>query len=88
MKELKKLPLAIEVCIWLRSARASSAADYSSADTINSARVYRQVVNLPMALLSESEAAAGEGVSSELSTTDGSSSGDSSSGSGSAFGDE
>jgi type II secretory pathway pseudopilin PulG len=91
MKELKKLPIAIEVCIWLRSARAASSADSTSADSVNSSRVYRQVVYLPMAQQSESEAANAE-AASQSSTTSSSSSTSSTTGSsstsGSAFGEQ
>jgi hypothetical protein len=91
MKELKKLPIAIEVCISLRSARAGSNADNTSADSVNSSRVYRQVVYLPMAQQSESEAANAEAAAqsaaaSSSSSTNSSSS--SSSSSGSAFGEQ
>jgi hypothetical protein len=76
MKELQKLPLAIEVSIWLRSARAATAsAEYSSADAMNGARTYRQVVYLPMAAIPEASAGKGDSESSEDTSATGSSSG-------------
>ena len=90
MKELQKLPLAIEISIWLRSARAATAnADYSSADSMNGARTYRQVVYLPMAAISEASAGKGDAQSSEDSSSTGSTStGDTGSGGDSAFGEQ
>ena len=56
MKEQKKLPLAIEVSVSLRSARAASANNAGPSDPLNVTRVYRQVVSLPMAQCSEANA--------------------------------
>lgn len=80
MKQLKKLPMAIEVTIWIRDTRDGAV------DPMATARVYRQVVNLPMALASAaysaSEATADtSGTSSSSSSSTGSSSSDT----GSAF---
>jgi prepilin-type N-terminal cleavage/methylation domain-containing protein len=92
MKELNKLPLAIEVSIWLKSARAASEnSGYSSTDMLSGTRSYRQVVSLPMAAISEASAGSnnqsGEGSSTGDDAASGSSSGESS-GSGSAFGQQ
>ncbi len=90
MKELKKLPTAIEVCVWLRSARANAGGDNVSSTELNGAHEYRQVVYLPMSQISEASAANGSGSSSDASAADDASTSSpdsSSSGSGSAFGD-
>ena len=90
MRELKKLPAAIEVCVWLRSPQAD-ALNYGTA-AANGAHVYRQVVYLPMSLASEASAAGAAESSTDSSTTDSatdSSTTDSAgSGSGSAFGEQ
>jgi uncharacterized membrane protein YgcG len=95
MKQLKKLPVAIQVCVWLRSAKmGSTAAEQSSTDSLNSAREYRQIVYLPMSQVSESSAMSSASTSSGSSTTgsstasSSSSSTSSSSTSGSAFGNQ
>jgi hypothetical protein len=92
MNELKKLPLAIEVSVLLKSARAaSSTTEYTSTEALNGTRTYRQVVNLPMAPLSESSSSKGSSQStgsSSSSSSSGSSTSGTSSASGSAFGDQ
>lgn len=90
MKETKTLPIAIEVCVWLRSSRVASAgATSSAADMATSARAYRQTVYLPMSQISASNAESGAEVSADSTTPEtSSSSSDSSSSSGSAFGEE
>ncbi len=88
MKELNKLPVAIEVRVWLRSARIAMAeSDFSSEDELASVREYRQIVYLPMAALSDSGAASEAEGSADESGTGSSSASGSSSGSGSAFGE-
>jgi prepilin-type N-terminal cleavage/methylation domain-containing protein len=94
MRESSKLPTAIEVCVWLKSARAATNdAENTSDNALQSAREYRQVVFLPMAALSAASAASA--ASATQSSTDSSStsssstsSSSSSSTSGSAFGDQ
>jgi type II secretory pathway pseudopilin PulG len=81
MKEQQLLPMAVEVCIWLRtpgSANQPITTQTSSAGLSNNARQYRQVVYLPMAQVM---AAAQSGSSGDSSMTDssGNSSADSSS---------
>ena len=52
MKEQKSLPVAVEVCIWLRSPNATNepiTANYDTATLASSTHEYRQVVYLPMA---------------------------------------
>jgi prepilin-type N-terminal cleavage/methylation domain-containing protein len=92
MRTMNKLPVAIEVCIWVRPEAADSAAAYSSTGVVSGAHVYRQVVNLPMSRLSEanamSAASAATDASGTSSSTGTSSTGSSSTGTGSAFGDE
>lgn len=60
MKELQKLPTAIEVTVWLRPMQSSSNAqqELSSTDLMNQSRSYRQVVYLPMAAQSAATTAA------------------------------
>ena len=85
MKELKKLPTAIEVSIWLRSNRAvTSAAEFTSDDALGNSRQYRQVVYLPMSQLA-ADAAATTGTDGSTPTDSTSSSETSSSGNGSTF---
>jgi prepilin-type N-terminal cleavage/methylation domain-containing protein len=93
MKERKQLPLAIEVSVWLRSARAATAENTGPNDPVNASRVYRQVVYLPMAESSQNNAMSE--MQSSMSSMGSSSSGSSSSstgtgtsGTGSAFGDQ
>lgn len=81
MKQLKKLPMAIEVIVWIRDTRDGVA------DPMASSRVYRQVVNLPMALASAANSAA-ESSAAGTSSTSATSGGSSSSATGSAFGDQ
>jgi hypothetical protein len=92
MKELKKLPMAIEVSISLKSARAGAAnADYSSQDTMNGSHTYRQVVGLPMGAISAASAgeSSADGSTSGSSSSSSSSTGQSSTPSSSpAFGDQ
>jgi hypothetical protein len=86
MKEQNKLPVAIEVAIWLNSGNADQGASYYGAP--NTGRVYRQVVSLPMAGLSQSPAAGGA-TNSTTSADDSDSSTSSSTGDGaSAFGEQ
>ena len=86
MKEMKKLPAAIEVRVRLRSARIAAAeTDSSSEDVLDSAREYRQIVYLPMSALSDSGAASGAESSADSSGAGSSSASGSSSGS--AFGE-
>jgi hypothetical protein len=93
MKERKQLPLAIEVCVWLRSARAATAANTGPTDPVNASRTYRQVVYLPMAQMSEANAASEmesemNALNSASSGTSSSSTGTGTSGTGSAFGEQ
>lgn len=81
MKQLKKLPMAIEVAVWIRDTRDGMA------DPMASSRVYRQVVNLPMAVASAANSAA-DAPAGGTSSASSDSSGSSSSGTGSAFGNE
>jgi prepilin-type N-terminal cleavage/methylation domain-containing protein len=88
MLQTPQLPVAVEVSVWLRSARAnSSSAENSSTDTLNGTREYKQVVFLPNAALSAAaNAASTSSTSSTDSSTDSSSSSsNSNSGNGSAF---
>lgn len=80
MKQLKKLPMAIEVTIWIRDTRDGAV------DPMATARVYRQIVNLPMALASAANSASEATTdTSGTSSASSSSSGSSSTGTGSAF---
>jgi hypothetical protein len=82
MKELKVLPVAVEVAVWVKSPRDDAGA---------AGRMYRQVVSLPMAAISQAAAnggAPGSTSSSTSSATDESTGSSSSSSSGSAFGDQ
>jgi hypothetical protein len=74
MLQTPQLPVAVEVCVWLKSARASNSntAENSSTDTLNGTREYKQVVFLPNAALSA--AANAPANSSTGSSTDSSSS--------------
>jgi prepilin-type N-terminal cleavage/methylation domain-containing protein len=94
MKELKTLPVAVEVCIWLRSPNATNepvTTNYDTATLSDTTHEYRQVVYVPMAQVAN---ASQTSTSTDSSTTDSSSSTDSSSGNGattggaSAFGQE
>ncbi len=86
MKELKSLPLAVEVRIWLRSAKTTDEPVVSSYDAASLAGTheYRQVVYLPMAQVAN---AAQSSSSTDSSTTDPASTTDTTSTTGSAFGD-
>ncbi|MCC7475270.1 MAG: type II secretion system protein [Pirellulales bacterium] len=76
MKEMMKLPRAIEVCIWLRSARpGDEQLENTSPDAIANARIYRQVVNLPMSELSASGAEMTDDSTSSSSTSESTTSG-------------
>jgi hypothetical protein len=89
MKERKSLPVAIEVCVWLRSPNAANEAigTYTAADLVNKAHEYKQVVFLPMAELMNSQQSNGMGQSStETSSTGSSATGQSSLSSGADFG--
>ncbi len=84
MRETGKLPVAIEVCVWLKSSdkkksdtEGTSISTTDTLGTLNSAHEYREIVYLPMASLSA--ASAGAGADSSTSSTDSSSSSDSSS---------
>jgi hypothetical protein len=89
MKELKSLPVAVEVRIWLRSPNATNepiSANYDSATLAETTHEYRQVVYVPMAQIAN---AAQTSTSTDSSTTDSTDSAESSSsGSESAFGQE
>jgi hypothetical protein len=95
MKEKKLLPLAVEVCIWLRSPNATNepiASSYDAATLADTTHEYRQVVYVPMAQVAN---AAQTSSSTDTSTTDSTNSTDpasagngTSSGTGSAFGQE
>jgi prepilin-type N-terminal cleavage/methylation domain-containing protein len=94
MKEKKSLPLAVEVCIWLRSPNATNepiASTYDAATLAETTHEYRQVVYVPMAQVAN---AAQTSNSTDMSTTDSTNStdpasaGNGSSGTGSAFGQE
>lgn len=93
MNEAQRLPLAVEVSIWLVSADEAAKAGssiYNQQSLLSNARQYRQTVYLPMAMLSQSGASTGasSGSSSTSSTTTGSSttSGNSQTGFGSELG--
>lgn len=52
MTELKSLPVAVEVCIWLRSPNATNEpvmTNYDTATLADTTHEYRQVVYVPMA---------------------------------------
>jgi prepilin-type N-terminal cleavage/methylation domain-containing protein len=95
MKQQKKLPVAIEVCIWLRSSGATDqpvSASYDAATLASTAHEFRQRVFLPMAAVSTGQTNGSPTTSDDSSSTDssGSSSNNSSgssdtSGSGSSF---
>jgi len=80
MKQLKKLPVAVQVTIWIRDMRDGAA------DAAAPGRVYKQVVQLPMALASAANSMTE--ASSESGTSSSSTSSSSSSSGTSAFGDE
>ncbi|MFO0790254.1 MAG: prepilin-type N-terminal cleavage/methylation domain-containing protein [Pirellulales bacterium] len=98
MKELQKLPTAIEVTVWLRPANLSTessddgAAQALTSNIVQQSHSYRQVVYLPMAAQSQASAggtaAAGSSTTSSSSTgsTDGSSTDGSSTGGSSSGG--
>jgi prepilin-type N-terminal cleavage/methylation domain-containing protein len=86
MKELKTLPVAVEVCIWLRSPNATNepvTTNYDTATLADTTHEYRQVVYVPMAQVAN---AAQTSTSTDSSTTDSTNSTDSSSGNGSTAG--
>ena len=89
MRELKSLPVAVEVRIWLRSPNATNepiSASYDAATLSETTHEYRQVVYVPMAQVAN---AAQTSTSADSSTTDSTNSTDTSSaGSESAFGQE
>jgi hypothetical protein len=90
MKEQQLLPVAVEVCIWLRSPGSANqpiTTQTSSSGLANNARQYRQVVYLPMAKVMS---AAQSGTSGDSSMTDssGNSSAESSSSTESSFNQE
>jgi hypothetical protein len=66
MKELKVLPVAVEVAVWVKSGRDDSGSANNGA--ASTGHMYRQVVNLPMAAVSQA-AANGGGASSTSSST-------------------
>jgi hypothetical protein len=75
MLQTPQLPVAVEVSIWLKSARANAnARESSSADTLRGTREYKQVVFLPMAALSAANAASSATGSTDSSTDSSSSS--------------
>jgi hypothetical protein len=76
MKELKVLPVAVEVAVWIKSTR----------DETGTGRMYRQIVSLPMAAVSA--AAANGGAAGSTSTSSTYESTGSSSGAESAFKDQ
>ena len=86
MNELKTLPVAVEVCIWLRSPNATNEpvmTNYDTATLADTTHEYRQVVYVPMAQVAN---AAQTSTSTDSSTTDSTNSTDSSSGNGSTSG--
>ncbi len=86
MKEQKALPVAIEVCVWVRSSAAADQPITSTFDAsalASSSREYRQRVYLPMAQLMNSSSSS-DSSSADSSSTDSSTS-SSSSQSGSSF---
>jgi hypothetical protein len=93
MKLLNKLPIAIEVCIWMMPTRAApDVTDLSAANQLQSSRAYRQIVHLPMSQVAQSSAASAMESSMSSSTdaaseTTGSST-SAAAGSGSAFGEQ
>jgi prepilin-type N-terminal cleavage/methylation domain-containing protein len=88
MKEQKSLPVAVEICIWVRSPNATNepiASNYDTAALSETSHEYRQVVYVPMAQVAN---AAQSSNSTSTSTTDSTNSTDTSSGTESAFGQE
>lgn len=87
MKEQKSLPVAVEVCIWLRSPSATNepvTTNYDTATLADTTHEYRQVVYVPMAQVANASQTSS---SSDTATTDPTTSTDSTpSGDGSAFG--
>ena len=91
MTQEKTIPTAVEVCIWVRSAKSADkpvSSTYDTASLADSTRQYKQVVYLPASTLSKNSQDS-ESSSSETDTSNtGTSSSDSmSSGNGSAFGE-
>jgi hypothetical protein len=84
MKELKVLPIAIEVAVWVKSGRDDTG---GGNDVVaNTGHMYRQVVYLPMAPVSQIAANGGSASTTSSSTsTESSDTSSSNSGSGSAF---
>ena len=85
MRELKTMPVAVEVRIWMRSPNATNepvASNYDVATLNDTTREYRQVVNIPMAQIAN---ASQSNSSSDSSTSDSSSTTDTSSSTGSSF---
>jgi hypothetical protein len=73
MRELKKLPAAVEVCIWMRSPNDTSepvATNYDVATLSDTTHEYRQVVNLPMAQLANAAQSGGSSTTDSMNTTD------------------
>jgi prepilin-type N-terminal cleavage/methylation domain-containing protein len=88
MRELKTMPVAVEVRIWMRSPNATNepvASTYDVATLNDTTHEYRQVVNLPMAQVAN---ASQTNSSSDSSTTDSTSTTETSSGNGSSFDQE
>jgi hypothetical protein len=95
MKEKKSLPLAVEVCIWLRSPNATNepiTSSYDAATLAETTHEYRQVVYVPMAQVAnaaQSNSSTDQPTTDSTDSTDPSSAGNgSSSGTGSAFGQQ
>jgi type II secretory pathway pseudopilin PulG len=96
MAEEQRLPLAIDVSVWLVTAEEAARLGnsmYNVQELLNSARLYRQTVFLPMSELTRSGAATSGSTSASSSSgsstgssTTGSSTSSSQSGSGSTFG--
>jgi len=88
MREQKSMPVAVEVCIWLRSPNATNepvTTNYDTATLNETTHEYRQVVYVPMAQVAN---AAQSSSSSTTSTTDPTNSTDSTPSGESAFGQE
>jgi len=88
MREQKSMPVAVEVCIWLRSPNATNepvTTNYDTATLNETTHEYRQVVYVPMAQVAN---AAQTSNSSTTSTTDPTNSTDSTPSGESAFGQE
>jgi prepilin-type N-terminal cleavage/methylation domain-containing protein len=73
MKELKKLPVAVEVRIWMRPTNDTSEpvnTSYDLATLSSTTHEYRQVVNLPMAQLANAAQSSSSSTTDSMGATD------------------